>query len=96
MRVTKSQSARKKHNANQLAEAWMKYIDYLGLNKYLPKHFNSRKAKPIFPDKIFTAGEIGNITRYLRDNKLIYDDDWGRHIVNWRDEKEMQPNEQKK
>ena len=88
MLIAKRQKSKKKHNAKQLAEAWMKYIDFLGLDKYLPRHFNSEKPKPAFQDKIFTAGEIGNITRYLRDHELIYDDPWHRHVVNWREKTE--------
>ena len=84
MDVAKQQNSKKKHNAQHLAEAWMKYIDFLGLDKYLPKHFSATKLNPTFRDKIFSAGEIGNITRYLRAHKLIYDDPWHRHVVNWR------------
>jgi hypothetical protein len=72
------------HNAEQLAEAWMKYIDLLHLDIYIPRHFSAHKNKPFFTDKIFSAGEIGTITRYLRKKKLIYDDPWRRHVVNWR------------
>jgi hypothetical protein len=62
----------------------MKYIDFLQLDTYVPRHFSAKKANPQFSDKLYSAGEIGTITRYLRRNKLIYDDPWHRYIVNWR------------
>jgi hypothetical protein len=74
----------KKHNIVKLANAFMKYVDYLGLDRYKPKHFNLRRIDVGMGDKIFSPGELGKITIYLKRENLIYDDDWGRYVVNWR------------
>ena len=76
---------RKRHDIKKLSDAFMKYIDFLGLDKYMPKNIHSTKINPRYKETIFTHGEIGKITRYLMKRDLIYDDEWGRHVVNWRD-----------
>ena len=75
---------KKMHEMKTLAEAFMRYIDLLGVNVYTSKHFNSHKVKPIYRDKLFPPGEIGTITKYLKKEHLIIKDDWGRYVVKWR------------
>jgi hypothetical protein len=75
-----------RYKIEKLAAAWMKYIDYLDLDHYLPRHFNQKRKFPIFRDKLFLQGEIGAITRYLKRKKLITIDTWNRNVVNWRKE----------
>ena len=68
----------------QMARAWMMYLDYLNVKKYTPKYFSVNKEQPIYGDKLFTTGEIGTITRYLKENKLISIDPWNYYVVDWR------------
>ena len=75
---------RVKNTTSELSKAWMQYIDYLGVNKYVTKYFGSGKKQPIFKDRLFGSYEIGTITRYLNDKRLITKDDWDYYIVNWR------------
>ena len=79
----------KRYKIDKLAAAWMRYIDLLDVEHYLPRHFSQGRKFPVFRDKIFLSGEIGAITRYLKRKKLIAVDAWNRHVVMWRKKEEM-------
>lgn len=79
--------ARKRHRTKiqKLATAWMAYIDILDLDRYKSQHFTAKNNED-YCDKLFSYGEISAITRYLKEQKLIEQDPWGRYIVKWRQE----------
>lgn len=74
-----------RYDMDKLAAVWIKYIDYLDLDYYLPRHFNDKKIYPLFKEILFSNGERSKITRYLKEKKLITVDSWKRHVVNWRE-----------
>lgn len=74
----------KRYKIEKLAKAWMRYIDLLDVDHYLPRHFSRGKKYPVFRDKLFLSGEIGAITRYLKRKKLLTVDVWNRNVVKWR------------
>lgn len=81
----------KRQRKDILAKAWMKYIDYLGIDTYRAKHFNyktygKRQGACKYKDDLFTTGERAAITQYLLEHDLIGVNAWSDYVVKWRDE----------
>jgi hypothetical protein len=80
----------RRKSVEELAKAWMAYIDYLGLVKYRPQQFRDKTIGKTeycrFGDKLFTHGERSVISRYLKGKGLVSIDRWKYYKVKWRDE----------
>jgi len=72
-------------DVEQLSKAFMKLIDCIGVDGYRSRNLskNGLRHEPNY--KIFSPGELGVITKYLKRKKLIKEDKWGRYIVKWRE-----------
>lgn len=75
---------KRRHDISKLSEAFMTYIDIIGVEKYKPKNLNTAQEINGFKECVFTPGELGKITTYLRKKDLIDVDEWGRYVVKWR------------
>lgn len=75
---------RKKHDVEKLSKAFMTYVDMIGVRKYRPKNMAVKDQHTNSKTKIFTAGELGKITKYLKEQGLIEVDAWGMYVVKWR------------
>jgi len=73
-----------KHDISKLAQAFMKYLDLIGVEVYRTKNVGSTLEKKGMKQRMFTPGELGKITNYLKEKELIGKDDWGRYVVKWR------------
>jgi len=78
-----------RHHIEKLVEAWMTYIDMLGIKKYKSKNFYYKGSHGgshcCYTDNLFTIGERAAISKYLKENNLVEMDAWNFYVVKWRD-----------